>query len=309
MRIAIIGAGGVGGFLGGLLARAGHEVAFLARGQHLEAIRQRGLELRSRQFGDFTVKPKATSEPSELGENDLVLVAVKMYDFAVAAEAAKAAISPDGRALTIQNGLDAPRELAKLIPPSQVLAGTASIEAAILRPGVIGHLVPMHSVTVSELEGPPTPRLEQLAAELKAAGVHASVVPDGMAALWQKACGLIPFATLTAAAGCTLGELASEPASRDVAEALMDEAVAVADACGYDMRKASAGWRGFLQRGAETTPDFTSSLNRDFRAGKPTELEWLTGTMVRLACEKSVPVPTHQALYGILKLRAATKRT
>ncbi|MFI5267196.1 MAG: ketopantoate reductase family protein, partial [Chloroflexota bacterium] len=279
MRIAIIGAGGVGGFLGGLLARAGHEVGFLARGQHLKAIQQRGLELRSKQFGDFTVKPRATSEAAELGQNELVLVAVKMYDFAVAAQAAKAALAPDGRAVTIQNGLDAPSELAKIVSPHQVLAGTASIEAAILEPGVVGHLVPTHSVTVSELDGAPTSRLDQLAADLKAAGINASVVPDGMAALWQKACGLIPFATITAAADCTLGEFTSEPASREVAESLLDEAVAVAEACGYDMRKASAGWRGFFDRGAQTMPGFTSSLNRDFRAGKRTELDWLTGAI------------------------------
>src|SRR5437867_6761727 len=108
MRVAIIGTGGVGGFLGALLARAGHDVRFLARGQHLAAIRERGLELRSKQFGDFFVKGTASDNGADLGPADFVLMAVKMYDFEAALTAAQAALAPDGRAATIQNGLDAP---------------------------------------------------------------------------------------------------------------------------------------------------------------------------------------------------------
>jgi 2-dehydropantoate 2-reductase len=303
MRIAVIGAGGLGGFLGAVLARAGHDVGLLARGAHLEAIQAHGLELRSKQFGDFTVTPRAADDPAALGLHDLVIVAVKMYDFAAAAQAAAAVLAPDGCAMTIQNGLEAPGELAKVVGANRVVTGTVSIEAAILEPGVAGHLVSTHSITLSEHAGEPTPRLEQLAAELKAAGLRVSVVADGMAALWQKACGLIPFATITAAAECTLGEFSAEPASRDLAHALLDEAVAVAAAQGYDMAAASAGWRSFLEKGAQTMPDFTSSLNRDFRAGKPTELEWLTGAIVRLAAADGVPAPAHAALYAVLKLR------
>ncbi|HEX6512407.1 MAG TPA: 2-dehydropantoate 2-reductase [Chloroflexota bacterium] len=309
MRVAVIGAGGVGGFLGSLLARAGHDVACLARGAHLEAIQAHGLSLRSTQFGDFTVQVRASAAASELGTNDLVLVAVKMYDFGPAAEAAREVLDEAGMAMTIQNGLEAPGELARVVGPERVLTGTASIEAAIIEPGVVGHLVPMHSVTVSETDAPVSHRVQALVDRLQAAGVNAAAVADGNRALWQKACGLIPFATITAAGDCTLGEFASQPPARELAHTLVDEAVALAAACGYDVRQAADGWRGFIDNGPKTAPGFTSSLNRDFRAGKRTELEWLTGKFVRLGQEKRVPTPAHRALYGLLKLREAKAST
>jgi len=307
MRIAVIGAGGVGGFLGALLARGGHEVTFLARGEHLVAINARGLELRSKQFGDFTVRAPATDKPSELGQNALVLIAVKMYDFEEAARIAGQALAPDGLALTIQNGLDAPFELANVVGEERVLAGTASIEATILDPGVIGHLVPLHSVSVAELHGVPTARLERLVGELAAAGINAAVAQDARQALWDKACGLIPFATITAAANCTLGDFMGQPAARRVIDDLLDEAQAVSAATGVDTSRAVAGWRAFLEKGITQAPAFTSSMNRDLQAGRRIEVEWLTGKIVRLAEEHGVAAPVHRTLYGAIKMLEARR--
>jgi 2-dehydropantoate 2-reductase len=304
MRVAIVGAGAIGGFFGALLGRAGHDVALLARGQHLEAIRQHGLQLRSKQFGDFTVPVRGAADASELGSNDLVIVAVKMYDFAAAAQGAKAALAAEGVALTIQNGLDAPQELAKVVGRDRVLAGTISIEATLLEPGVAGHLAPHHTTTIAELEGGPTPRVEALVAAMQAAGITVSTAEDGMAALWQKASGLIPFATLTAAADCSLGEFMTDPTSKALWDDLLNEILAVSAACGYDMQRAVGGWRAFSERGVQATPDFTSSMARDLAAGRRTELEWLTGKIVRLAVEHGLPAPAHRALYAILRLRA-----
>ena len=307
MRVAIIGTGGVGGFLGALLARAGHDVRFLARGAHLAAIRERGLELRSKQFGDFTVTAPASDEPAQIGPADLALLAVKMYDFEAGAQAVATALAPDGLALTIQNGLDAPYLLATQIGAGRVLAGTAAIEAAVLEPGVVGHLVPLHQLTVSELEGDPMPRLEELLAQLRAADVNASIQPSAFDALWTKAVMLIPFATATTAANCGLGALMASDEARALVRALSDEALAVAQASGARLSERVLSFERMAEAMTPKTPAFTSSMNRDFAAGKPLELEWLTAKLTRLADEHRVPAPAHKALEAVIRARQAAR--
>jgi len=304
MRIAVIGAGGVGGFLGGLLARAGHEVAFLARGPHLQAIRRQGLQVRSPQAGTFTVHTLASDDPGDLGERELALLGVKMYDFAAATQAASRVLAPSGRAITIQNGLDAPDELAAAIGPSRVIAGTAAIEATILEPGVIGHLIPVHQLRLAALEGPPTEPLNQLAGLFREAGITAATAPDGRQALWEKMGILVPFATLTSAGNLTLGDILAVPEAEEVFRRLTAEMLSVASACGHDVAAAVAAYRALVDENAGSMGSFTSSMNRDFRDGKPhTELEWITGKIVRLGLERGVDVTTHQALYALLKAR------
>jgi 2-dehydropantoate 2-reductase len=307
MRVAVIGAGAIGGFIGGLLARDGHDVRLLARGPHLQALQANGLQVRSKQLGDFAAPAAAVGDAGELGPSDLVIVAVKMYDFEDAARAAGQALAEHGLALTLQNGLDAPDELARVAGRERVLVGTIAGEFTILEPGVVGHLTPVHSVSVSPYDAESGLRAHEIAGAMKHAGLHVSVVDDGLRALWQKACGLIPFATITAAADCAVGDFMGLPASRDLWEALLAEITAVAAACGYDLHEAVAGWRAFAQRAIETSPAFTSSLARDLQAGRRTELEWLTGKIVRLSVQKSVPAPVHRALYGILKIKEAQR--
>src|SRR5919198_544642 len=154
MRVAVIGAGGIGGLYGGLLARAGHEVGFLARGDHLRAIQTHGLEVRSADFGTFVVHATA---------------------------------SDDASLLTFQNGLDAPDQVAHVVGQQPVLIGTTRLETTIVQPGVIGHLSPGHLVTVSAFDGPPTPQAERAAQTLRSAGIRTLVAPDGRRELWQKA--------------------------------------------------------------------------------------------------------------------------
>src|SRR4030088_1295765 len=193
-------------------ARAGHGVAFLARGKHLEAIRQRGLEIRSADFGTFTIQAPASDDASQLGQADLVLFAVKTYDLQAAAQQAKVALASDASLLTFQNGLDAPDELAKIVGPQHVLIGTTRLETTIVEPGVIGHLTPGHVVTVSALNGPPTPRTELVAETFRGAGVRTNVEPDGHRALWEKASQLVPMATITSVCRAPIGPI------RDLAE-------------------------------------------------------------------------------------------
>jgi 2-dehydropantoate 2-reductase len=293
--------------LGGLLARAGHNVSVLARGPHLAAIRASGLQVRSSEVGDITVNVRATDQPGALGRNELVIVGVKMYDFAAATQAAAEALAPDGVAITIQNGLDAPYELAAVVGQERVLTGTAAIEATLLEPGVIGHLFPTHALTLSELDGPPTPRLERLASELKVAGINLTMVPNGYQALWDKAARLIPFATVTTAANCGLGALFASPEASSLTAQLFDEVTAVALATGYDVSTTVQRIRAQAQSAAQRAPHVTSSMNRDMQAGKQIELEWLTGKLVRLADEHGVPAPAHRTLYAVIKARLAER--
>jgi 2-dehydropantoate 2-reductase len=300
MRVVSIGAGGIGGLYGGLLARAGHSVGFLARGVHLEAIQARGLEIRSADFGTFTVHAPASADPHDLGQADLVLFAVKTYDLDQAAHVAKQFLAPEASLLTFQNGLDAPDQVAAIVGAQHVLLGTTGLETTILEPGVIGHLTPGHYVSVSALHGPPTPKVDQTAQALKAAGINVSVAPDGHRALWEKAWLLIPMATITSLCRSPIGPIRDLPETAALIQTLLDEVTAVARVYGFDLPAARERARGWIERAPYT---MKASMARDFERGTRTELEALTGALVRMADAKGLDVPASRAAYAILKLR------
>jgi 2-dehydropantoate 2-reductase len=300
MRVAVIGAGGIGGLYGGLLARAGHQVAFLARGEHLQAIRARGLEVRSAHFGTFVVHGVASDDPADLGQADLVLFTVKTYDLDQAAVAARQVLAPQASLLTFQNGLDAPDQVATVVGKEHVLIGTTGLETTVVEPGVIGHLSPWHFVTVSAFEGLPTPRVEQVAETLASAGITTRVALDGRRALWEKAWMLIPMATITAVCRAPIGQIRDLPETQALAETLLDEVSAVARASGYDLPEARDRAHAMMQQAA---PGMKASMARDFERGNRTELEALTGALVRLADAQGVDIPATRTAYAILKLR------
>jgi 2-dehydropantoate 2-reductase len=301
MRVAVIGAGGVGGLYGAVLARAGHDVRFLARSAHLAAIRERGLQIRSTQFGTFTVQAPASRDAKDLGQVELALFTVKTYDLPQAAEAAKHVLQEtDSMLLTFQNGLDAPDQVAEIVGPEHVLIGTSSLETYVAEPGVIVHPSAFHVVTVSELNGPPTPRVQRVEALLREAGINVRIAADGRQALWQKAWHLIPIATITSVCQSPMGPIKDVPETGALVETLLVELGSVARACGYELPEALANARRFV---AATGPGFTASMARDFERGRPTELEALTGALVRLADARGVDVPATRTAYAILKLR------
>jgi 2-dehydropantoate 2-reductase len=301
MRVVVIGAGGIGGLYGGLLARAGHSVGFLARGQHLDAIREHGLQVRSADFGTFVVRAPASADPADLGQADLVLFAVKTYDLERAALVAKEVLAPAASLLTFQNGLDAPDQIAAIVGEQHVLIGTTGLETTIVEPGVIGHLTPGHYVSVSALTGPPTPRVEQTVETLRGAGIQASIAPDGHRALWDKAWLLIPMATITAVCRAPIGRIRDLPETAAMVSALLDEVTAVARAYGFDLPEARERARGWIFDRAPAT--MKASMARDFERGTRTELDALTGALVRMADARGVDVPVSRAAYAILKLR------
>ena len=301
MRVAVIGAGGIGGLYGGMLARAGHSVSFLARGPHLDAIRARGLEIRSAEFGTFTVQAPASADPADLDPADLVLFAVKTYDLDAAAASARQLLAPDASLLTFQNGVEAPAQVAAIVGQSPVLIGTTRVETTVLEPGVIGHLSRGHLITASELDGPPTARVEQVVDTLKAAGLNAVVVPDGQRALWEKAAVLIPMSTVTAVCRSPFGAIREMPETRQLILTLLDEVRTVARAGGVELGDA-VGPPGLSLDSAPAA--MTTSLARDFERGRRTELDALAGALVRLADARGVDVPATRTAYAILKLRA-----
>jgi 2-dehydropantoate 2-reductase len=302
MKVVVVGAGGTGGLYGGLLARAAHEVGFLARGAHLEAIRAHGLRIESAQLGAFTVEAPASANPSDLGQADadLVLFAVKTYDLQSAAEAANQVLAPSGVLLTLQNGVEAPDQVAAIVGRERVLIGTTSLETTISAPGVISHLSSFHRVTVSEMDGPSTQRVTDLVAALQAASIQATAVESGRQALWEKAAFLIPMAGLTAVTGEGIGLIRSQPETRTLLMDVLNEVVAVAHAYGVDLSRTADAVRGNLDKMA---PTMKASMARDFERGRPTELDALTGSIVRLGAARGVPTPSNRALYAVLKLR------
>ncbi|MBV8714206.1 MAG: 2-dehydropantoate 2-reductase [Chloroflexi bacterium] len=304
MRVGVIGAGGIGGLYGGLLARAGHDVRFLARGQHLAAMQAHGLRVESAQFGTFTVQARASDTREDLGpgEADLVLFTVKTYDLEAAAPAARDLLAPDGSLVTFQNGVDAPDRLAELVGSERVLIGTTGLETTILEPGVIGHLSTTHYVFVGALHGPPTARVATVVEALRGAGINAAVAEDGRRALWEKAYVLLPMATITSVTQSPIGPIRDLPETRALIEALLDEVMAVASAYGYALPEARRRAAEIIYNWA---PDGKASMARDFERGNRTELEALTGTLVRMADAKNVVVPVSKTAYALLKLRSA----
>lgn len=300
MRIAVIGAGGTGGLYGGVLARAGHGVSFLARGEHLRAIQQHGLEVRSADFGTFVVHAPASDSPAELGQAALVLLAVKTYDLPAALEAASQVLAPAGHLLTLQNGLEAPDQAAQAVGQERVLTGTTSLETTILAPGVIGHLSPGHAVTVSPFVDASGPAAEQVCQVLAEARINARLVPDGRRALWEKALLLVPIATITSVCRASVGPIRALPETLGLAETIVEEVSAVAHAAGFDLRPMLPRVRAALRN---LPPGWKTSMSRDFERGRRTEIEAITGVVVRLADAHGLEVPATRAAYAILKLR------
>ncbi|WP_298815486.1 2-dehydropantoate 2-reductase [Chloroflexus sp.] len=299
MRIAIVGVGGVGGYFGGRLAQAGHEVFFIARGDHLAAMRQRGLQVRSI-AGDFTLPDaRATDDPAEVGPVDLVLVAVKGWQVREVAAAMRPLIGAETAVLPLLNGVDAPSELAETLGAEHTLAGLCRIIAYREAPGVIVHAgVHPTSIDFGELDNRKTPRLQRIKAVLESAGIQGNIPADIHVALWQKFMLVCAWSGFGAATRAPIGVWRSLPETRPLVQRCLEEVVAVARARGIAMpEEAAANMMAFI----DSMPyEGTASLQRDIVAGRPSELQNQNGALVRLAREAGVSVPVNEMLYAIL---------
>ncbi|MEV0154219.1 2-dehydropantoate 2-reductase [Micromonospora sp. NPDC050686] len=301
MRFVVVGAGGIGGWLGARLAAAGHEVALVARGAHLAALRADGLHLHS-PAGDVVVRPvQASDDAAALGPADVVLLAVKTWQLPALLPALGPLIGPGTAVLTTQNGVEAPHQVARAYGRDAVLPGTAKIFAEIEAPGRIRHVGGPGLLTYGEWDDRRTDRVERLREALTGAGVAALVPDDIWAELWTKFLFVVPLGGLSAATGATTGVLRSRPGTRALLAELMGEIQAVAAAHGVVLpADVVAATLAFLDQQPAAG---RTSLHRDIHSGRPSELDAWTGAVVRLAAATGTPAPRHAMLYELLAAR------
>jgi len=306
MRVAIVGTGGVGGYFGGRLAQAGHEVHFIARGAHLEAIRGSGLRVDSIN-GDFVVKPAlATNDPEEVGPVDAVIVAVKNWQLDDAARSARPLVGPETVVLPLLNGVEASDRLGAALGAEHVLGGLCRLSAEIAGPGHVRHTAVDPSMTIGERDNRRTGRIEALTAALVGAGVKAAIAEDIDVALWEKFMFIATWSGIGALSRAPLGEWRSVPEWRSMAEAGLREVVAVGRARGVRMGDDRVA--GTLAAYDAAPPHTMASMQRDILAGRPSELEAQNGAVVRLGRAAGVPTPTHAFLYvSLLPLETAAR--
>jgi 2-dehydropantoate 2-reductase len=299
MRIAVFGSGGVGGYFGGRLAEAGDDVAFIARGAHLVALRERGLTVTS-VAGDFRVRPvEATDDPAALGAVDLVLVGVKAWQVSEAAEAMRPLVGTSTAVLPLQNGIEAPDRLAAVLGADHVLGGLCRIIAYLEGPGHIRHVGVPPSVTLGELDGSSSPRVEAVRqAFARARGVTAEIVPDVRAAMWEKFLFIAAASGVGALTRAPVGVIRSQPETRRLLEQALEEIHAVARAHRVALPPdAVARTLAFVDSLPE---DGTMSMQRDVIEGRPSELDAQTGAVIRLGEARGVAVPVHRLIYAAL---------
>lgn len=300
MRIAIVGSGAVGGFYGALLARQGHDVSFVARGAHLEAIRAHGLRVRGA-VGDFTARAAAESDTAAIGQVDLVIFAVKTYDNATALPMLKPLTGPSTAVLTLQNGVDSVDEVAATVGAAHVLGGSTYVATAIAEPGLIEQTGTHRRIVFGEVSGAAgvSARVGGIAQAMRDADIHAEPVADARPSLWEKFVYLAPFAGFTGAARLPIGPLRELPGFFDLALRACGEVAAVARAEGIPL---PADLQQRLRTYIDALPATTrSSLLIDLQSGKRIEVESLQGSVVRRAAAAGVDVPIMQTLYAVLK--------
>ena len=302
MKFAILGSGAVGGYYGAKLARAGHDVTFVARGAHLAAIRARGLEIRSPMLGDFTVKAAAEEDTSRIGSVDVVIVSVKTYDNRTAFPLIRPMLGGATSILTLQNGVDSVSELASAYGETPVIGGTTYIATALSAPGVIDQTGIHRRIVFGEVFGT-LPRLSDRVTRLheafEGADIQSFPVEDGRVAIWEKFIFLVALAGFTGASRLPIGPLWSDEmirgqfleASREIERLARAEGVPVAADVVDRLSTYVSAIPGTMR----------SSLLIDLSAGKRIEVEALHGSVVRRAARAGVPVPIVATLYAVLK--------
>ena len=298
MRIAVFGVGGVGGYFGGRLAQAGEDVVFIARGAHLQALQTHGLRVES-VLGDFVVQPvQATDNPMHVGVVDAVLVGVKAWQVSEVAEAMRPLVGPTTCVVPLQNGVEAPGQLAAVLGASHVVGGLCGLASFVVAPGHIRHAAAEPFVKFGELDNRPSARLDHLRHAFGRAGVTSEIPSDIQRELWMKFLFITPCSGLGALTRSPIGIWRSVPETRQMSEQAMHEVLAVAQARGIALP--ADALRTILAQVDSVAPEVTVSMQRDVMAGRPSELGAQIGAVVRLGQEAQVSTPLHAFLYGSL---------
>jgi 2-dehydropantoate 2-reductase len=302
MKVAVFGAGGVGGYYGGRLALAGHDVRLIARGRHLAALRTRGLRVRSVR-GDFEVSLPATDDPAEIGPCDVVLYCVKAYDTVAAAGRLAPLLAGDTAVVSLQNGVDNEEQLAAVIGWPHVVGGAAFIFATIVEPGLIDHTGGPARLSIGELDRRRSARVLALAEAGQEAGIPTEVADDIRLALWSKYAFICALAGMTAATRLPIGDIRDSPPAWGMFRDLVAEVIAVGRAAGVPLPDSVID--GHLAATSQLPPSSRSSLYHDLSTGHRMELEALHGTLTRLGARHGVPTPAAAAVYAVLSPVAA----
>lgn len=299
MRIAIMGSGAVGGYFGALLARAGHEVAFIARGAHLEAMQRNGLKVTGPR-GDFSLPVvTATDHPEGLSPVDVVLFSVKLYDTESAAQALLPLMRNGGMCISLQNGVDGQDRIGSIVGQERVLGGLAMVSGVIESPGVIRYTSDMSSLRFGESDGRRSQRALRFSQVCLDSGFAADLVDDIRSVQWQKFVGLATNASLTALVRLPVGVVYHDPLLTEVALAAFTEVRDVALAQGIAMPGDIVDRVLALHR--SFPPGMYASMYHDLARGKPLELDSLGGVVVRRGAALGVPTPVHGMAYACLK--------
>ena len=299
MKIVIFGTGGVGGYFGARLAQSGEDVTFIARGPHLDAIRENGLRIESI-LGNFVIQPaKAGDNPAKIGPVDLVILGVKAWQVPEAAQAIKPLIGARTIVLPLQNGVSAPSQLEKVLGRDHVLGGLCRISVMIPAPGVIRHLAIPPMIAFGELDAQPSQRVEslrQVFADCR--GLTVMVPPDINVALWEKFIFIVAVSGLGAATRQSMGIFRSVPETRRLLVAALEEVALVGRARGIALANDTVNH--ILDMIDRNPPATLASMQNDIMDGRPSELESQTGAVVRMGREAGIPTPVNEFLYAIL---------
>jgi 2-dehydropantoate 2-reductase len=299
MRIAVVGSGGTGGFFGGLLARAGEEVIFIARGDNLEALRSQGLTVRSRLAGEFTLPVLATDSPEEVGPVDLILFCVKTYDTDSAAESIRPMLDADTMLLSLQNGVDNAERIAEIAGHQPRLGAVAYVVSAIEAPGVVAQTAGPGKILLGELAGGTSERTERLHGVLQRAAIAAEVHPDVRVAIWQKFLFICAFSGVTALTRVPIGPILADPETHALFRGTLEEAEVVARGGGIELPEDCV--EQALAMATAVEPWGRGSLYYDLAHERRLELEALNGEVAHRGREHGIPTPLNFAIYAALK--------
>jgi len=302
MRIVVLGAGGVGGYFGAKLARAGEDVTFVARGAHLAAIRAAGLRVRSTIEGEAVVTVSAVEDTTGLAPADVVLLTVKAYGTEAVLERARGVVGPDTAVITLQNGVQSVELIDRVLGAGHAVGGAAYIFAVIAAPGVIEHRL-LGRIAFGEMHGRRTPRAERVLAALQKAEIPAELSADIRRVMWEKYLLICAQAGMTALARVPAGVLRAHAPTWAMYRALVEEVAAVGRAEGVALAPDAVD--SVMTAADALPPTAYSSLHHDLVNGKPLELEALHGHLVRLGRRHGVPTPMAAAVYAALLPHAA----
>jgi 2-dehydropantoate 2-reductase len=301
-----MGSGGVGGYFGARLAQGGADVTFVARGAHLAAMRAHGLVVESPTEPLHLQSVKVTDDPAAIGPVDLVMFGVKLWDTEATARALLPIIGPDTAVISFQNGVQKDDMLRPIVGEQALAGGVAYVATTIARPGVIAQTGPMQRLVFGEFDGRRSARLEAFHAACVAGGINAEISPDIRRAIWEKFVFLVALSGSTASTRHTVGPIRANPQTRQFLFDLMQEVVAVGRAHGVALPEDFATQRMAFLDGLPA--EMTASMHHDLMAGRPLELEWLSGGVVALAAAVGVAVPMNRAVRDVLLLHAGGRK-